>query len=68
MSNPIEDRLFSTEITLKGLAVSVQQLAGVVNVLDQYMLLNKKFFDQIKVTEPTKPEEPVIIPEIVEPK
>jgi len=67
MSNPIEDRLFALENTTKGMLVSLQQIAGVVSVLEQYLVLNKQFFDQVKVNQPEKKEEPVIIPEIVEP-
>lgn len=47
----MEERTAALENHVKGLIVSVQQLGGVVNVLDQYMLLNKKFFDQIKINE-----------------
>jgi hypothetical protein len=52
----MEERIAALENHVKGLIASVQQLTGVVNVLDQYMLLNKRFFDQIKINEPVQPE------------
>ena len=65
MSDPtqsLEAQLAELRSTIRGLAMAVEQISGIVRILDQYMLLNKKFFDQVKITEPT----PAVTPEIVE--
>lgn len=59
MSDPtqsVEGQLAEIRSTLRGLAMTVEQLSGIVRILDQYMILNKKFFDQVQVNEPPKVE------------
>ena len=59
-----EERIAALENHVRGLVTAFDQLAGIVRILDQYMLLNKRFFDQVQLNE-TKPT-PVVTPEIVE--
>ena len=66
MSNPVEDRLFALEANVKGLMTMLQELNSMVRILDQYMFLNKQFFDQVKINEHVKQPE-VVTPEVVEP-
>ena len=53
---PGEDRVALLENQIRGLVSAVQQLGGIVGILDQYMLLNKKFFDQVKINESETPK------------
>ena len=49
-------RIDLLENHVKGLVATVQQLSGIVGVMDQNMLMRKKFFDQVKINEVPKEE------------